>query len=102
MYGRCWAWTRCEGVRFGGGVGDEVLPSGCFGAIAEVERRFRGRDAAGLLILRLGEEADGLGARCVGEGRAISNFEGPFPLLCAEGGLDDFGGVVEESLWDRD
>jgi hypothetical protein len=63
VYGRCCAGARCDGVAFREGVGDDVLPSDDFGAIADVERRFKGRDAAGLLILRFGEDAEGFGVR---------------------------------------
>jgi hypothetical protein len=58
-----------------------VFPSEGLGAMAEVERRLRGRDARGLLILRFGEDAEGLGVRCAGGGRVASDFEGMLTLL---------------------
>ena len=63
--------------------GAEVVgfPSKGLGAMAEVERRFRGRDARGLLMLRFGEDAEGLGVRCAREGRVASGFGGMLPLL---------------------
>lgn len=104
VYGRCWAGTRCDGVVFRDGAGDVVFPSEGFGAMADVERRFRGRDARGLLILRFGEDAEGLGVRCVGDGRVVSDFEGMLPLLYMGGSFVDLGDVVDslcDSDWDR-
>jgi hypothetical protein len=102
VYGRFWAGARCDGVVFREGAGDELFPSDGLGAIADVERRFKGRDAIGLLTLRFGEDAEGFGMRCVRGGRGRSALGGGFPLLYIGGSLDDFGDGVVESFWDSD
>lgn len=81
VYGRCCAGTCCEGVVFLVGEGEEARVLEGLGAIADVERRFRGRDAVGSLILRFGDEAEGFGVRVVGEGCMVSSLGGTAPLL---------------------
>jgi hypothetical protein len=81
-------------------IAGEGLPWEGFGAIADVDRRLRGRAAVGLLILRLDAEAAGAGARLAEE--ALSGLGVALPLLCVEGGLDDLGDEVLESLCDID
>ena len=72
------------GVLFGG-AGEEVAVLG-LAAIAEVERRFKGR---GVVAFAADREADG-GFETGGE-RGLSGFDTLLPLLCDdEGGLGDF------------
>jgi hypothetical protein len=103
VYGRCCAGTRCEGVVFREGAGDGLFPSDGLGAIADVERRFRGRDAVGLLMLRFGEDTEGFGVRSVGGGRGGSTCGGAVPLLYIGGSLEeDFGDGDDNSFVDSD
>lgn len=78
------------------GAAEEVLPSDGLGAMADVERRLRGRDAVGSLMLRFGDNAAGFGA--VVEEWVLSNGDVVFPFLYTGADLDGFGDVVVESF----
>ena len=77
-----------------GGAGDEVAVLG-LGAIAEVERRFKGR---GVVALETDREADnGAGGFETGGERGLSGLDALPPLLCDdEGGFGDFEVEDEE------
>jgi len=75
---------RCEGVVTDlCGAGD--VPPGCdFGAIADVERRLRGRGAVG--FVRFGDAAEedaGVGGAC-----SCDLWVVELPLPCADGGFE--------------
>lgn len=79
----CGPRTAREGVACRGGTGDdEVFCEGCFDAIADVERRFRGRGTG------LGDEE--VGVEEIGGERGFSGLGVLLPLLCAEGGFELF------------
>ena len=65
VYGLCWAGIR-EGVVVRVCAGEEILDWEDLGAIAEVDRRFIGRGVVGLMMLRVGVEAEGSVVRLLG------------------------------------
>lgn len=90
---------REEGVVWRGGAGEEDVELGVgFAAIADVERRFRGRWVAGF-----GDVDGGAAVEVVGGDRGLSGFGVLLPLLCADGGLELLGEEVSfcESDWER-
>jgi hypothetical protein len=84
------------------GTGDEA-ELGVLGAIADADRRLRGRGAGG--FMRFGDEARGAGVDVVGEsgwsadGRSARGVARP--LLCADGGFGVLGDELE-SFCDSD
>ena len=85
-----------------GGAGEELPAVLGLGAIADVERRFKGR---GVVALEIDREADS-GAEDTGGERGLSGLEALLPLLCDDdGGFGDFEVEVEDavdSFWDTD
>jgi hypothetical protein len=94
-YGMCGPrGARCAGGVLLGGAGEEVPAVLGLGAIADVERRFKGR---GVVALETEREADG-GA---GGERGFSCFDALLPLLCDdddEGGFGVFDVKEEDSF----
>jgi len=87
--GALWA----GGVLFGG-AGEEVAVL-VLGAIADVERRFKGR---GVVALETDREAESGGWRLeTGGERGLSGFDALLPLLC-----DDDGGFGDFEVEDED
>lgn len=76
-------WLISGGLRSGAGD-EDVEEVCCFGAIAEVERRFMGRGATAAVVGRTGALVLVAGGDC-----GKSDLDVFLPLLCAEGGLDD-------------
>jgi hypothetical protein len=71
------------------GAGEEAPAVLGLDAIADVERRFKGR---GVVALETDREADG----GPGGERGFSGFDALLPLLCDDGGLGDFDEDDEE------
>ena len=91
---------REEGVVWRGGPGDEeeVELGVGFAAIADVERRFKGRWAAGL-----GEVGGGAVVEVEDGETGLSSLDVLLPLLCADGGLELLGEGLSfcDSDWER-
>jgi hypothetical protein len=85
----------CAGGVLFGGAGEEVPAVLGLGAIAEVERRFKGR---GAVALDTDKEADsGAEGFETGGESGLSGLDVLLPLLCDdEGGLGDFEVEEEE------
>jgi len=97
MYGPFGGGCRCAGPE---GAGEDLVPCGVFGAIADVERRLRGLGAVG--FMRLGDNEAGTGVEIAGGDRGLFGLGVAVPLLCVEGGLEDFGDVGPASFCDKD
>ncbi len=81
--------ARCAGGVLLEGAGEEAPAVLGLDAIADVERRFKGR---GVVALETDREADG----GPGGERGFSGFDALLPLLCDDGGLGDFDEDDEE------
>lgn len=78
------------------GAGELDADCGVLDAIADVDRRLRGRGAVG--FIRFGDEAEGAGVDTVGGERGSSGLGVALPFLCAEGGFGLLGDVELESF----
>lgn len=70
-------------------TGELAAEWGVLGAIADVDRRLRGRWTVG--FVRFGDEAEATAFEAVGGERGYSALDVALPFLCADGGFGLFG-----------